>query len=114
VSEDDEIERFAAVLEDSTARKILTEASQKPMSATTLSEHCGVSEPTIYRRLEDLRDCDLLIERTKLDTDGGHHRTMYVTNFERLTVELRGRELHLQVDRREDPADRFTRLIERM
>lgn len=84
------------------------------MSATTLSEHCGVSEPTIYRRLEDLRECDLLIERTKLDTDGGHHRTMYATNFERLTVELRDGQLDLQVDRREDPADRFTRLIEGM
>ncbi|MFC4437599.1 MULTISPECIES: ArsR family transcriptional regulator [Natrialbaceae] len=84
------------------------------MSATTLSERCGVSEPTIYRRLEDLRECDLLIERTKLDTDGGHHRTMYATNFERLTVELRDGQLVLEVDRREDPADRFTRLIEGM
>jgi predicted transcriptional regulator len=114
VSEGDELERLAAVLEDSTARAILTETSQEPMSATSLSEHCGVSEPTIYRRLEDLRECDLLVERTKLDTDGGHHRTMYATNFERLTVELRDGRLDLQVDRREDPADRFTRLIEGM
>nr|WP_252490143.1 winged helix-turn-helix domain-containing protein [Natronococcus sp. CG52] len=114
MSEDDDIDRFAAVLEDPTARAILTETSQGPMSATTLSERCGVSEPTIYRRLEDLRECDLLIERTKLDTDGGHHRTMYATNFERLTVELRDGQLVLEVDRREDPADRFTRLIEGM
>ncbi|MFP9193934.1 helix-turn-helix domain-containing protein [Natrialbaceae archaeon A-CW1-1] len=114
MSEEDEIERLAAVLEDSTARTILTETSQEPMSATTLSERCGVSEPTIYRRLEELRESDLLIERTKLDTDGGHHRTMYATNFERLTVELRDGQLALHVDRREDPADRFTRLIEGM
>lgn len=114
MSEDDEIERLAAVLEDPTARTILTEASREPVSATTLSERCGVSEPTIYRRLEDLRECDLLIERTKLDPDGGHHRTMYSTDLERITVELRDGELALQVQRREDLADRFTRLIEGM
>lgn len=108
----DDIEHLAAVLEDSTARKILTETSEEPMSATTLSECCDVSEPTIYRRLEELRECDLLIEQTKLDPDRGHHRTMYTTNFERLTVELREGRLDFQVDRREDPADRFTRLIE--
>lgn len=112
MSGDNEIERLAAVLEDSTARTILTETSQEPMSASTLSERCCVSEPTIYRRLEDLRECDLLIERTQLDTDGGHHRTMYATNFERLTLDLQDGQLDLQVDRREDPADRFTRLIE--
>lgn len=84
------------------------------MSATTLSERCDVSEPTIYRRLEVLRECELLIERTQLDPDRGHHRTMYATNFERLIVELQNGQLELQVDRREDPADRFTRLIEGM
>jgi len=114
VSEDDEIERLAAVLEDPTARTILTEASREPVSATTLSERCDVSEPTVYRRLEDLRECNLLVERTKLDPDGGHHRTMYSTNLERITVELREGQLELQVQRREDPADRFTRLVEGM
>lgn len=114
MSEGDEIERIAAVLEDRTARAILTETSEEPMSATTLSERCGVSEPTIYRRLEDLRECELLVERTKPDPDRGHHRTMYSTNFERLTVELRDGRLDLRIDRREDPADRFTRLIEGM
>ncbi len=114
MSEDDEIERLAAVLEDPTARTILTEASREPVSATTLSERCDVSEPTVYRRLEDLRECNLLVERTKLDPDGGHHRTMYSTNLERITVELREGQLELQVQRREDPADRFTRLVEGM
>ncbi|MFC7230181.1 ArsR family transcriptional regulator [Saliphagus sp. GCM10025308] len=107
-----DIERLATVLEDPTARTILTETSQEPLSARTLSER--VSEPTIYRRLEDLRECDLLVEQTKPDPERGHHRTMYATNFERLTVELRDGHLELRVDRREDPADRFTRLIEGM
>ncbi|WP_436347999.1 helix-turn-helix domain-containing protein [Natronorubrum sp. FCH18a] len=112
MSEESEIERIATVLEDSTARTILTETSQEPMSANTLSERCDVSKPTVYRRLEELRECGLLVERTKLDTDRGHHRSVYATNLDRITVELRDGELRLQIDRREDIADRFTRLIE--
>ena len=114
VSEECDIEAIAAILEDATARTILTETSQQPMSANTLSERCDASPPTVYRRLEDLRACDLLVERTKLDTESGHHRTIYSTNFERVAVDLRDGELHLQIDRREDIADRFTRLIEGM
>lgn len=112
--DEDDIERLAAVLEDSTARTIITEASREPMSATTLSERCNVSEPTVYRRLNDLRDCELLVERTKLDPEGGHHRTMYSTNLERINIELRDGQFDLRVERREDPADRFTQLIEGM
>lgn len=80
VSEENEIERIAAVLEDATARTILTETSQEPMSATTLSDRCDVSEPTVYRRLEDLRECEVLVEHTEIDPDEGHHRTIYSTN----------------------------------
>ena len=112
MSEDSDIEAVAAVLEDETARTILTETSLEPMSANTLSECCGASKPTVYRRLEDLRDLDLLEERTKPDPEGGHHRTVYSTNMDRITVDLRDGELHLEIDRREDMADRFTRLIE--
>lgn len=114
MSEDDDLERLAAVLADPTARTILTETSEQPMSATTLSDRCGVSEPTIYRRLADLRECGLLVERTKLDPDAGHHRTMYATDLDRITVELHEGRLDLRIARREDPADRFTRLVEGM
>lgn len=114
MSEDDDLERLAAVLADPTARAILTETSTRPMSATTLSDRCGVSEPTIYRRLADLRECGLLVERTRPDPEDGHHRTLYATDLERITVELQEGELALTVARREDPADRFTRLVEGM
>ncbi|SNZ12147.1 Helix-turn-helix domain-containing protein [Natronoarchaeum philippinense] len=112
MSEDCEIEAVAAVLEDGTARTILTQTSLEPMSATTLSERCDASKPTVYRRLDDLRELDLLVEQTEPDPEGGHHQTVYATNMERITVELRDGELHLSVDRRPDIADRFTRLIE--
>lgn len=114
VSEESDIEDVAALLEDPTARTILTETSVQPMSANALTERCDASGPTVYRRLDDLRACDLLAERTRPDPEDGHHRTVYSTNLERIAVELDGGELHLEIDRREDMADRFTRLIEEM
>lgn len=114
VSEDPELATVAGLLADETARTILAETSIKPMSASRLTERCAASNPTIYRRLESLRACDLLVERTRLDPDRGHHRTVYATNFRRVTVELRDGEFAFDLDRREDMADRFTRLVEEM
>ncbi|ELZ19810.1 ArsR family transcriptional regulator [Haloterrigena salina JCM 13891] len=112
MSEEPDVETIGTLLEDSTVRTILTQTSQEPMSATTLSDRCDASKPTVYRRLDDLRECGLLVERTKPDPDGGHHRTVYATNLARITIELEDDGLTLRIDRRTDIADRFTDLIE--
>ncbi|WP_408956974.1 helix-turn-helix domain-containing protein [Natrinema sp. 74] len=112
MSEEPDVETIGTLLEDPAVRTILTQTSQEPMSATTLSDHCDASQPTVYRRLDDLRECGLLVERTKPDPERGHHRTVYATNLERITIELDDDGLTLHVDRREDMADRFTTLIE--
>jgi len=36
--------------------------AKKPRSTAALSEAAGVSEPTVYRRLERLREYDLVAE----------------------------------------------------
>ena len=114
MSDDRPLEELAALLEDETARRILTEIYREPLSASALSERCDVSKPTVYRRLEDMRRCDLLVERTRLDTDRGHHHTVYATTLERIVVEIDDGGLEFRIDRREPMADRFTRLIEEM
>lgn len=114
MSEDCSIEDIASLLEDETVRTILTATSVEPMSANALSEQCGVSEPTIYRRLEQMRDCDLVEEQTKVDTAGGHHRKVYAPRLERVEIELDGGTLTLEIRRQQNAADRFTDLIEQM
>jgi DNA-binding transcriptional ArsR family regulator len=115
VSEECDLEDVAALLEDETVRTILTATSVEPMSASSLSERCGVSEPTIYRRLEDLRDCELVEERTEPDLDSGHHTKVYAPRLERLTVTLVEGQLDFELERRtETMADRFTDLVEQM
>lgn len=112
MGEDPDIETVAGLLEDETVRTILTQTSQEPMSASTLEQQCDVSGPTIYRRLERLKDCDLIVEQTRPDPKHGHHTNVYKPNLRKLTVELVNGELHLSIDRREDMSDRLTRLIE--
>lgn len=112
--EDPDIETIAGLLEDQTVREILTVTSQKPMSATTLKEHCETSGPTVYRRLDRLREADLVIEQTQPDPDGGHHRQLYEPNLNRITIELDDGTLSMHIVRTERMGDRFTRLVEEM
>jgi predicted transcriptional regulator len=115
VAEECGIEEIATLLEDDTVRTILTATSRQPMSASELSERCGVSEPTVYRRIDDMRTCDLLVERTQPDPEGGHHRQVYAPKLDRVTVTLDDGALDLRVEREPaDMADRFTDLIEGM
>lgn len=81
------------------------------MSAPTLAEVCDASRPTVYRRIERLKNLDLVDEQVSPDADG-HHRRVYVARFQRLSVELIDGEYRLSVDRGEHPADRFTDLWE--
>lgn len=114
MSEERPLEDLAALLEDETARRILTEIYREPMSANALSERCETSKPTVYRRLEDMRRCDLLVEQTRLDPEAGHHHTVYVTNLERIVVDIDDDGIAYSIDRSERMADRFTRLVEGM
>ncbi|MFC6960978.1 winged helix-turn-helix domain-containing protein [Halocatena marina] len=98
-----------SLLDDEYARAILIATSKRPMSAKMLSEECGASLPTIYRRIERLVDCDLLTEHTQIAEDG-HHYGVYEARLQRLTVDLSDGDLQIAVEERrsEDIADRFT------
>lgn len=112
--DDPNLETVAGLLEDETVREILTRTSQEPMSARRLKDHCSTSGPTVYRRLERLREADFVVERTRPDPEGGHHRQVYAPNLERITIALEEGTLSMRIDRPETMADRFTRLVEGM
>ena len=101
------------LLGDIYVRDILAATYDEPMSAKELSEACGMSLPTVYRRVEDLTEHDLLVERTRIVADG-HHYTTFVANLEGLHVDLTPEGFVVDVTRREDPSDRFTRVWERI
>ncbi|WP_436346827.1 ArsR/SmtB family transcription factor [Natronorubrum sp. FCH18a] len=114
MSEDTDLSTVLAVLDDEYARKILTHTSIESMSASTLSERCDASLPTIYRRLDRLEECQLVTEETELAPDGNHY-SVYSANLEHLELSLEDGSFELEITyREEDVADKFTRMWEGM
>jgi predicted transcriptional regulator len=90
------------------------ETYEDTQSAAALSEACDASESTIYRRVERLRERDLLEGVQRLDPGGNHHE-VYAARLEKVTVELTENGFVVTVDRTEEnAADRFTRLYEEL
>ncbi|WP_436907615.1 helix-turn-helix domain-containing protein [Halosimplex marinum] len=112
MSADDEVESVAALLADDTVRCLLLATRGEPLPAAEIADRCGVSETTVYRRIEDLAARDLVVEHTELD-DGGHHST-YEATLERVTVDVTDDGFEVSVERRDSMADAFTRLIDEL
>lgn len=104
---------LAELVADDCARGILVETSREPRSASELSERIGVSEPTVYRRLERLREYDLVSEEIEPVPDGRNYRR-YRARLDGIELDLTEEGFVATVVRRERMADRFTRLIEEM
>ncbi|OVE85950.1 ArsR/SmtB family transcription factor [Natronolimnobius baerhuensis] len=115
MSEEPDLSTVLAILDDEYARDILTHTSVEPMSASTLSERCDASLPTIYRRLDRLEECRLVTEATELASDGNHY-SVYSANLDRLELSLEDGtfELELSYEDEDDVADKFTRMWEGM
>lgn len=102
-----------AILDDDYACAILKATHQEPLSAKALSENCDMSVSTVSRRVNKLLELDLLVERTQVDPDG-HHYSEYESKLDRINIQLQETGFDVNVERREDAADRFTRLWDHM
>lgn len=114
MDEDAHLETIAGLLADPTARHILREIRREPQSAAAVSETAAASQPTVYRRLTELRELDLVLERQRIDPEGGHHHGVFGTDLDRVVVELDESGFQVVIERHEPMSDRFTRLIEGM
>ncbi|MDH5019791.1 transcriptional regulator [Halobacterium rubrum] len=98
-----------SLLGDEYVQGILVATSEDARSAKELSELVGADVSTVYRRVDDMLEADFLVERTALAADGSHH-SVYEANLDHLDVEIRDGELVVEMDLRESPAERFTRI----
>jgi predicted transcriptional regulator len=89
-----------ALLDDEHVRTILEAVRTETKPARALADECGVSRPTVYRRLNDLEDAGLVESRLALDADG-HHRTVFRATLQRVSVDLTGDGLSITVTRDE-------------
>jgi len=107
---DPDLATLVDLLDDEHVRTILAATSAEPLSASALSERCGVSTSAVYRRLDRLVDAGLLDERTRPRSDG-HHDTVYVAVLERFELVVDDGDIDWTVDRTDrDVADELTRL----
>lgn len=115
MSNDDnqDVAAITALLGDACVRTILLETMREPLSAEVLSERCDVSPQTIYRRLDELKEHELVAEQTQIDSNG-HHYKVYAATLDQVSVNLTTDGFEVQITRRERMADQFTQFIEDM
>lgn len=102
---------LADLLADDYARRILIETKNEACSASELGTRLDTSEPTIYRRLERLREHELVSEEIRPVTDGKNYK-VYQAQLKSVSLELTEDGFEVTVSRRERMADRFTRFVE--
>lgn len=97
------------VLGDTYVQAILAATSRGPRSAKELGEEIDANLSTIYRRVDEMLEYGLLVERTRIVDDGSHH-SVYVANVERVAVDIDDGEFSVRMEVNESPAERFTRI----
>lgn len=68
------VDALVELLNDEYAPDILARIHEEPKGARTLAEECDASRPTVYRRLNRLREAGVVDEEMRYDEDGHHHK----------------------------------------
>lgn len=103
------IEEILDTMGDQHARRVLIALSQNEKSAKDLRDETGLSLPTIYRRIEMLKEHDLVGEKTIVAEDGNHYR-VFECNFDSTLIRLSDDEFDIRIYRTENLPSRFDNL----
>lgn len=107
------VERALAQASDETSNAVLDALGDKKTrhccrvlngaerSAREIAELTGYSLPTVYRRLNALRQAGLIESRTQIDP-GGDHYEAFTTVADRITVDLDGFEIERESAREQE------------
>lgn len=72
-------ETVLSLLGDTYARRILLLLVERPRTGRELTTATDMSRPTVYRRLERLREAGLVGSELQLDPDGHHRNRFHAT-----------------------------------
>ena len=109
MSQERPIEDILDTIGDKHARRVLISLGQEEMSAKELRDETELSLPTIYRRIELLKEHDLVAEKTVVADDGNHYR-VFECNFESTLIRLSDDEFDVRIYRTENLPSRFDNL----
>lgn len=109
MSEARPIEDILDTMGDQHARRVLIALHDDELSAKELSEKTDLSLPTIYRRIELLKEHDLVTEKTIVADDGNHYR-IFECNFDSTLIRLSEDRFDVRIYRTENLPERFDNL----
>jgi len=82
----------------------------QPMSADELSDVCGISPQSVYRRTDTLTDHGLLDTEMRYDTEGHHFRT-YTADPTQIVVDITEDDVAVTISQQAQMTDRFTEFV---
>lgn len=89
------------VLGNQCSRTILRATQEGPQTAKELTDRTDSSSATVYRRINDLLESDLLEECIRFEA-GGSHTTAYRATVEEIDVRFESDGIRISVVRPED------------
>jgi DNA-binding transcriptional ArsR family regulator len=108
-ADEEPIEDILDTIGDRRARHVLASIAHEPRSAKEIAEELDLSLPTVYRRIEELEDYELVEGRTEIATDGNHYR-VFECAFDSTVISLDDGEYEVQIFREGNVPDRFADL----
>ncbi|THE63055.1 ArsR family transcriptional regulator [Salinadaptatus halalkaliphilus] len=97
-ADEQDLETVVGVLNDAGCRRIVA-VLEEPMTVDEIAEATDQPQSTTYRKLDRLTEASLVTETTGVRR-GRYQKARYVTDFDRVTVDLDDdRELRATVDR---------------
>lgn len=78
---------LVGLLGDEHTRLVLENIADRPMAAKEIANETAVSQPTVYRRLEQLEEAGL-VEATMVPSPDGHHHKRFQAVLETARIRL--------------------------
>ena len=78
-------ESVLQVFEDEYSQELLNLLGDDPLSCREIANQSDMSRPTVYRRINKLKDAGMLDETTRVDSEG-HHKSQYTLRDITLSV----------------------------
>lgn len=78
---------IVTLLGDEYTRKVIETIGNSSASAREISNQTDMSRPTVYRRINDLKDAGVIETHTQIDRDG-HHKEAFELTLDEITLSI--------------------------
>lgn len=100
-------DRLLTILQDDDCRELLAATARESLTATELARACDIPSSTVYRKIDQLLDQDLLEESMRIRTNGYHTKEyrLAVKEIRVSLVDRGGLEFDVSTDNKKERCD---------